>query len=149
MLEIKDNLKRVVYTLAEGIGSRGYLEEDALNNAVEFIKSELEGYGYEVFFQDYRVGGRLYRNVYAEIKGTTDRLLIVGAHYDTVMGTPGADDNASGVAGMLELARLLRSSSFNHSIQFVAFTLEEPPFFYTKKMGSYSMQNHFMMVGGT
>ncbi len=139
MQEIEDNLKRVVYTLAGDIGPRAYFQKNALDKAEEFIVSEFRRQGYTVSFQPYEVEGRVYRNIYVEIRGRLipDKILIIGAHYDTVMGTPGADDNASGVAGMLELARLLREKSFNHTIQFVAFTLEEPPFFYTRKMGSY------------
>ncbi len=137
MTEIIDNLKRSVYTLSEVIGPRPYHQVRALEEAVEYITSEFRRYGYTPSCQSYEAGGRIYRNVYVEIRGKSDRLLIIGAHYDTVDGTPGADDNASGVAGMLELARLLRDGSFNHSIQFIAFPLEEPPFFYTKKMGSY------------
>ncbi len=139
MVEIQDNLKRSVYTLSKEIGPRDYLQMEALDRAAEYIVSELERYGYTVFFQPYEADGRTYRNIYAEIRGNLipERILVIGAHYDTVTGTPGADDNASGVAGMLELARLLSKKSFNHTIQFVAFPLEEPPFFYTKKMGSY------------
>jgi Zn-dependent M28 family amino/carboxypeptidase len=62
--------------------------------------------------------------------------LVIGAHYDTVLGTPGADDNASGVAGVLELARLLRSYRNRRTIRFVAFPHEEPPYFHTSHMGS-------------
>ncbi len=65
-----------------------------------------------------------------------DRILIVGAHYDTVEGTPGADDNASGVAVLLELARLHAETRFRKTVRFVAFTLEEPPFFRSRQMGS-------------
>jgi len=80
-----------------------------------------------------------YRNVFAIKKGlkSPDRVLVVGAHYDTVIGTPGADDNASAVAGMLELARLLKDVPLDRTIHFAAFTLEEPPFFRTTSMGSY------------
>jgi len=135
--DILANLKRSVYTLSEVIGPRAYHQVRALEESVEYITSEFRRYGYTPLCQSYEVSGRVYRNVYAEIRGKSEGLLIVGAHYDTVDGTPGADDNASGVAGMLELARLLRDGSFNHSIHFIAFPLEEPPFFYTKKMGSY------------
>ncbi len=62
---------------------------------------------------------------------------MIGAHYDTVTGTPGADDNASGIAGLLELARLLNNQSFDKTVRFVAFALEEPPLFRSKFMGSY------------
>jgi Zn-dependent M28 family amino/carboxypeptidase len=61
---------------------------------------------------------------------------VVGAHYDTVPGSPGADDNASGVAALLELARLLRGCRRARTIRLVAFVNEEPPFFYWGEMGS-------------
>jgi hypothetical protein len=77
-------------------------------------------------------------NVISEIRGTEspDRIILIGAHYDTIEGTPGADDNASAVAGLLELHRLLSASPHRRTIRFVAFTLEEPPFFSTDSMGS-------------
>lgn len=139
MLDVEDNLKRSVYALSGEIGPRGYLQIEALNRAEEFIVSKFRRYGYTVSFQSYEADGRIYRNIYVENRGRLipERILVIGAHYDTVMGTPGADDNASGIAGMLELARLFSEKSCDHTIQFVAFSLEEPPFFYTKKMGSY------------
>ena len=63
--------------------------------------------------------------------------IVVGAHYDVCGYQQGADDNASGVAGLLELARLLQNQKLNFRIELVAYTLEEPPFFRTKNMGSY------------
>lgn len=138
-MDIRENLERTVRFLSEGIGSRGYLQKDALNRAAEYIGSELSGYGYEVRTQPYDVDGVEYRNVFAIKKGLKypDRVIVVGAHYDTVIGTPGADDNASAVAGMLELARLLKDAPLDRTIHFVAFTLEEPPFFRSRQMGSY------------
>lgn len=138
-MDIENNLKNTVKILSEEIGSRSYMEIDALNKTAEYITEELGAYGYTVSSQIYEAGGETYRNIFTEIKGKKipEKILIIGAHYDTVTGTPGADDNASGVAGLLELARLLQKSSFNKTVQFVAFTLEEPPFFRTKNMGSY------------
>lgn len=137
--EIQDNLKRTVNILAETIGSRGYLQSEALQQCIDYITSELTGYGYSVSGQPYRARGNIYKNIIAETKGTKqpEKILIIGAHYDTVTRTPGADDNASGVAGLLELARLLKDHSPQKTLRFVAFTLEEPPFFRTKLMGSY------------
>jgi len=140
--ELRDNLKRSVYSLSGEIGPRAYNQMRSLERTVEFIASEFRRYGYTPLFQDYDAGGRPYRNVYAEKRGSKDSLVVIGAHYDTVVGTPGADDNASGVAGMLELARLLKNSPLDYTIHFVAFALEEPPFFYTKKMGSYRYARH-------
>jgi Zn-dependent M28 family amino/carboxypeptidase len=81
-----------------------------------------------------------YRNVIANFKGTTtcsEGLTVVGAHYDTYAGFSGANDNTSSVAGLLELARLLKAHPPKCDVQLVAYTLEEPPAFATKKMGSF------------
>jgi hypothetical protein len=139
IMDIRENLERTVRFLSEDIGSRGYLQKAALNRAADYIGSELRGYGYEVRTQPYDVDGVEYRNVFAIKKGlkSPDRVLVLGAHYDTVIGTPGADDNASAVAGMLELARLLKDAPLDKTLHFAAFTLEEPPFFRTSSMGSY------------
>ncbi len=136
---IGDNLKRSVHILSREIGSRGYLEMDSLNKAAEYITSELTLYGYNVLSQSYEYDGKTYKNIYVEMKGnkSPEKILIIGAHYDTVVGTPGADDNASGIAGLLEMARLLHDRSFDKTLRFVAFVLEEPPLFRSKYMGSY------------
>ncbi|NOZ68265.1 MAG: M28 family peptidase [Deferribacteres bacterium] len=99
----------------------------------------MNSYGYAVSAQRYDVEGKTYENIFTEKKGekSPDRVLVIGAHYDTVTGTPGADDNASGVAGLLELARLLVNEPLGLSVQFVAFVLEEPPFSRSRHMGSY------------
>jgi hypothetical protein len=76
------------------------------------------------------------RNIEAEIRGFSDEILIIGAHYDTVPGCPGANDNASGIAAILEIARLFVSRTFGRTVRFVAFVNEEPPFFTTDTMGS-------------
>jgi hypothetical protein len=137
--EIKDNLKRIVNILARKIGSRGYSQTDNLDRAAQYIKSELNKYGYNVLEQPYNYKGRTYKNIFVEKRGKKDaeKLIIVGAHYDTAIGTPGADDNASGVAGLLELARLLTNIPLDKTVHFVAFALEEPPLFRSRFMGSH------------
>jgi len=139
VIDIEKNLRKTVNFLAGETGSRGYLQLEALNRSAGYIKSELSSYDYIVSEQPYEVEGRIYKNIFAEIKGerNPEKILVVGAHYDTVTGTPGADDNASGIAGLLELARLLKESSPGKTVQFVAFTLEEPPFFRSRFMGSH------------
>jgi hypothetical protein len=137
--DIEKNLKKTVHVLAGEIGSRGHFQLAQLSKAADYISSELQSYGYTVLEQPYDYQGRNYKNIYVEKKGTAapDTILVAGAHYDTVTGTPGADDNASAVAGMLELARLLADTPLDKTIQFAAFTLEEPPLFRSKSMGSY------------
>ncbi len=139
IMNIEDNLKKTVNVLSGEIGPRGYLQIEALDKTAEYIASELMSYGYEVSFQPYRFQGNTYKNIYTEIRGKKmpQKILLIGAHYDTVTGTPGADDNASGIAGLLELARLMKNMSFNRTVRFAAFTLEEPPLFRSEFMGSY------------
>ncbi len=138
-MEIQNNLKKTVYFLSNEIGSRGYLQIPSLEKTVDYITSELGLYGYDVSFQSYEFEGKTYKNIYVEIKGkkAPEKILVIGAHYDTVTGTPGADDNASGIAGLLETARLLHDRSFDKTVRFVAFVLEEPPLFRSNFMGSY------------
>jgi len=133
-----ERLEVIVQTLAETIGPRSYRDTASLAAAADFITQSFQAGGYTVMFQPYDVKGQMYRNIIAERRGTEepDRVLIVGAHYDTVEGTPGVDDNASGVAVLLELARLHAATRFLKTVRFVAFTLEEPPFFRSRKMGS-------------
>ena len=138
-ISIQNNLKKTVNMLAGEIGSRGYLQTEALKKSADYIKSELGSYGYNVSVQSYDAKEGTFENIYVEKKGEKrpDKILVIGAHYDTVIGTPGADDNASGVAALLELARLLADEPLDMTLQFVAFTLEEPPFFRSSKQGSY------------
>ncbi len=91
--------------------------------AADYIAAQLEGFGYSVVSDP--IGGT--ENLIAELTGATDpdAIFLIGAHFDTVTGSPGADDNASGVAGMLEAARVLASGEYEASLQFVAFALEE------------------------
>jgi len=137
--DIQKNLQMTVEKLAGEIGERSYLNSGALSDTIDYISSEFKKYGYEPKEQAYEAQGRTYKNIYIEKKGSTspDSVFIVGAHYDTVSTTPGADDNASGVAGLLELARLLADKPLDRTVQFVAFALEEPPFFRTEQMGSF------------
>lgn len=138
-MEVRDNLKKSVHKLAGEIGSRGYLETEALAKAADHISKTLSSYGYDVLYQPFTVDNTEYKNIHVEIEGSKEpeKVIVVGAHYDTVLGTPGADDNASGVAVLLELARLLTKIRPDKTIQFVAFTIEEPPFYRTRNMGSY------------
>ncbi|GBD99679.1 aminopeptidase YwaD precursor [bacterium BMS3Abin07] len=138
-MSIRENLKKIVYYLSGEIGPRSYLRTEALRKSAAYIISEFGGYGYDVFSRPYTVKDRIYENIYVEKKGVRypEKILVVGAHYDTATGTPGADDNASGIAGLLELARLVKEMTFDKTVRFAAFTLEEPPFYRTENMGSY------------
>lgn len=107
-----------------------------LDRVAEYIKNEFSQTTGLVSEQSYRVQGKSYRNVIAQFGPESAERIIVGAHYDTAGPLPGADDNASGVAGLIELARLLGRQQPPMRVELVAFTLEEPPYFRTTGMGS-------------
>lgn len=126
--------------LSKEIGERNFRDILKLNKTADYIESALHSFGCLVSRQAFTYGGRTYYNVIGEVRGSNPdkkEILIIGAHYDTAVGTPGADDNASGVAGLLELARLTALGPAERTIRFVAFSLEEPPVFGTQDMGSY------------
>lgn len=135
---VREELAALVHSLAVTIGPRSYQDPANLNAAADFISRRLASFGYDLIAQPYQVGELTVRNIIAERRGTDqpDRVIVIGAHYDTVVGSPGADDNASGVAVLLELARLHSETHFRKTVRFVAFTLEEPPFFRSRHMGS-------------
>lgn len=140
MEKIKSNLISIVHHLSKDIGQRSYLDLVSLQNTAAYIETLFSSFGYEPIRQPYVYRGNTYQNIAVEAKGSDSSrndLIVIGAHYDTVIGTSGADDNASGIAGLLELARLVRGNPISRTIHFVAFTLEEPPAFFTKDMGSY------------
>lgn len=117
---------------------RNYLHLASLNQAASYIEKELTVAGARLSDQPYEVGGQMYRNLIGSFGPESGPRLIVGAHYDVCGEQPGADDNGSGVAALLELARLLgQQPELKYRIDLVAYTLEEPPFFRTKNMGSY------------
>lgn len=136
---IREQLQQHIRYLSENIGERNMWEYENLIAAEEYISTVFKEQGYEIEKQEYFVKEKKVNNVIAKVHGTTrhDEIIVVGAHYDTVQGSPGADDNASGVAAMLEISRLLSQQKISRTIYFVAFVNEEPPFFYTRRMGSY------------
>jgi Zn-dependent M28 family amino/carboxypeptidase len=124
--------------LAGTIGERNMWRLAALQRAAAYITERLESAGFTPAVQDYPVEGARVQNVEAALAGSTDTApsVIIGAHYDTVIGCPGANDNATGVAAMLELARRFACQQHRRTVRFVAFANEEPPFFQTAAMGS-------------
>jgi len=136
--EIANRLREHVAVLAGEIGERHIWRYEALSAAAEHIRSSFQEQGFTVRPQTYEVDSMSVVNLEAEIRGESlpGEIVIVGAHYDTVPGCPGANDNASGVAALLELARLYAGRSTEKSLRFVAFVNEEPPFFQTGRMGS-------------
>jgi Zn-dependent M28 family amino/carboxypeptidase len=132
-------LREVVTVLAQEIGVRTYRDPDRLERCANYIASQFNTFGFKIKRQPFAINGITYQNIVAEIVGNSspEKILVVGAHYDTVRTTPGADDNASGVAGLLALAEKLAGAKMSKTVRFVAFALEEPPFYRTRKMGSY------------
>ncbi|WP_223754328.1 M28 family peptidase [Myxococcus sp. RHSTA-1-4] len=131
-----ERLRAHVRMLSETFHPRDYRHPENLERAADYIAGQLERAGGHVESQPFRVAGRDYRNVIARFGPEGGARLVVGAHYDSAEGTPGADDNASGVAGLLELARVLGREPPPLRVDLVAFTLEEPPHFHTDRMGS-------------
>jgi Zn-dependent M28 family amino/carboxypeptidase len=131
-----ENLYKHVETLSVKIGDRHLWKDDSLNKTAEYIESAFTSYGYAVERQTYSCYGKTVSNLIAEKMGENKEVVIIGAHYDTVPGTPGADDNASAVAGLLELGRLLKESLSKKTLVLVAFANEEPPCFGSMNMGS-------------
>ncbi|MEK6698130.1 MAG: M28 family peptidase [Nitrospirota bacterium] len=137
---VAPNLKATVNYLSVDIGERSWSDLKKLGRAADSIEDKFRSSGCPVKRQAFFYSGNTYYNIIAEVKGAgvaDDGILIIGAHYDTVKGTPGADDNASGVAALLELARLTALQPAKRTVRFVAFSLEEPPVFGTEYMGSY------------
>lgn len=132
-------LEEAVRTLCGRFDPRWYSTPDNLDRAAGWIGERLREAGLEVSEQTYTLTEGVYRNVIALREGTAPErgVVIVGAHYDAYGEMPGADDNASGVAVLLELARTLPERRPLRTQLFVAFTNEEPPFFATEDMGSY------------
>ncbi len=145
--QIIANLRSTVKVLSEDIGVRNYTVPANLNKAADFISDHFRSLGYTVEAQKYTVGNSEFKNIIAYVGQTMpDESIIIGAHYDTCFN-PGADDNASGVAGLLELARQFKGAILKTPLVFVAFVNEEPPFFTTEEMGSlvftkYLKKNH-------
>ncbi len=144
--QLSRHLKTHVTVLGGKIGERHVWCNDRLNQAADYIQSVLIGLGYRVSTQEFQVEAGTVRNIEAERKGSSvpEEIIIIGAHYDSVIGSPGANDNASGIAAVIEIARLLADKKLSRTLRFVAFVNEEPPFFETEQMGSrvYAARSH-------
>jgi peptidase M28-like protein len=129
-------LKAHVQKLSVDLSPRDERHIENLDRTAEYIKGEFRRFSATVSEQPFRVEGRSFRNIIATFGPEAGQRIVVGAHYDAAGPYPGADDNASGVAGLIELGRLLSKQELKTRIDLVAFTLEEPPFFRTTGMGS-------------
>lgn len=117
---------------------RNYKNVDSLDKAAAYIEAEFRKAKLPIMIQTWEAIGNEYQNIIGQYFPEKTKRLIVGAHYDVYKDQPGADDNASGVAAILELARITAEilPNLEYGIDFVAFSLEEPPFFKKKEMGS-------------
>jgi hypothetical protein len=136
--DLAGELERDLTILAEEIGARHVGRPASLRRAKEWIAAELTAAGWPVREESYEADGVTVANLVAERRGTTkaDEILIVGAHYDTVPGCPGANDNGTGVVGLLALARRWADLEPGRTLRLVTFVNEEPPYFQTDEMGS-------------
>ena len=118
---------------------RNYRNIDSLNNVALYLDDRFNDMGLETYFQNYVVDNNEYKNVIATLNPQYEKRLIIGAHYDVCGDFQGADDNASAVAGLIQTAKQLYSLKdiLPIRIDFVCFTLEEPPYYGTENMGSY------------
>ncbi len=136
--EIFKRARDHVYFLSRELGERTLREYDNLNHAGYYIKDFISESGYTAKDEKYMIGDKDVSNIIVEIPGyeRPEDIIIIGAHYDTVENSPGADDNGSAIAGLLEIFRILSAGRYKRTVRFVAFTMEEPPQFSTENMGS-------------
>ena len=139
LTSLSNELRRDVAHLSVEIGERNvYSRPKALQQAADYIDAEFVASGYDVRRQEYRVSDCDCYNLEVEIHGSSEpeNIVIIGAHYDTANGVAGANDNTSGVAAVLALARRFTGRKTDRTLRFVAFVNEEPPYFQTRRMGS-------------
>jgi Zn-dependent M28 family amino/carboxypeptidase len=136
-VDLRNELKADVEELCNEIGERNMIRYAQLKAAADFIENSFSRAGLQPRRDTYELNGRACHNIEAEIPGLSREIVLIGAHYDSVFGAPGANDNGSGVAAVLALARRFSGKSFEKTLRFVAFVNEEPPFFQTSQMGSF------------
>lgn len=135
---IKEHLTAITKT----DGFRNFEDTVTLNKVADYIYSEFNKYADTTYFQTYTINEVTYKNVVCRFGTKRHKaMIVIGAHYDVCGEQEGADDNASGVAAILELARLFKGSHLTRPVELVAYTLEEPPYFGTRFMGSYIHAN--------
>lgn len=133
---LREELRADVQKLAGEIGERNMWHYPQLNAAADFIENSLTRAGLHTRRDSYELRGQACHNIETEIAGARPEILLIGAHYDSVFGSPGANDNGSGVAATLALARRFAGRKTEHTLRFVAFVNEEPPYFLSGEMGS-------------
>ena len=145
----KGYIKKHVAMLAGNIGERNTQHPQALLRAADYIVDQWQAMGFEVRPQYFQAQGVECRNLEVTHIGTSQpgKIILIGAHYDSAKNCPGANDNASGVATLLEISRAIIQSRTKCSIRFVAFSNQAPPFFGTEEMGSWVYAHHARQRG--
>jgi hypothetical protein len=135
---LETRLMTHVRTLSSEIGERNVFRPQGLRAAAEYIHKVWTAQGFAVTEEAYEVHGQRCVNLIVEQRGSSrpDEIVLVGAHYDSLIGTVGANDNATGVALLLEMSDILKRATPPRTLRFVAFVNEEPPIFHTEQMGS-------------
>jgi hypothetical protein len=137
-MDLRDEIHEDVEKLAGQIGERNIRRYGGLADAADFLEASLAQSAYDVRRHGYEVSGLPCYNLDVEVQGSDrrDEIVIIGAHYDSVEGSPGANDNATGASAVLALARLFSGKKTSRTVRFVEFVNEEPPYFKSPVMGS-------------
>ncbi|MDO9533530.1 MAG: M28 family peptidase [Deltaproteobacteria bacterium] len=149
--DIKANLRNHLHYLSVTLGDRSICRPENLKAAEDYVTQNFAAMGYTPRRQGFTYMKEEVANIIAGDENPGG-YYILGAHFDTVAGTPGADDNASGVAVLLEVARLAKKLALPRPWAFIGFTCEEPPAFFTPAMGSRvyatrARQQHAKILG--
>ena len=134
-----ESIKKHISLLASNIGERNIGQPRALQRAADYITDQWQSMGYEVRLQPFVAQGVSCRNLEVTRIGSEQpgKIIMLGAHYDSSRGCPGANDNASGIAALLEVSRIISQMRPTYTLRFVAFANQAPPFFGTEEMGSW------------
>ncbi|MDR4953118.1 M28 family peptidase [Chryseobacterium sp. ES2] len=125
-------VKKHLMALTQTPQFRNHKNIDQLNAVADYIHQTFATYVDNTTFQEYKVDGKVYKNVITSFGPENAKRIIIGAHYDVCGDQQGADDNATGVTALLELARMLKGQKLKYRVDLVAYTLEEPPYFRTE-----------------
>jgi peptidase M28-like protein len=133
---LREELRSNVQKLAGEVGERNMWHYAQLNAAADFIEDSFSRAGLRTRRDSYEMRGQPCHNIESEIPGNQPEIIVIGAHYDSVFGSPGANDNGTGVAATLALAQRFATAKPKRTLRFVAFVNEEPPYFLSGEMGS-------------
>jgi len=135
---LQARLMEHVHVLGGEIGERHLGRPQALQAASDYMRDVWTRQGWSVSAERFEVGGQAVANLTVEQRGSErpEEIVVIGAHYDTAPGTPGANDNGTGVALLLEISRAFKDARLPRTLRYVAFVNEEPPYFFSEHMGS-------------